>query len=86
MLETIRTTLLAGDNKKALIAIFDLNKRVMEQRGGAPWVELEPDQCLRVRVPSEICELCTQEQLIRNWDYEYFFTSYLNIANQAPVS
>jgi len=86
LLETIRATLLAGDNRQALIAIFDLNKRVMEQRGGAPWVELESNQCLRVRVPSETSELRTQEQLVRDWDYEYFFTSYLNIANQAPVS
>jgi hypothetical protein len=86
LLETIRTTLLAGDNQKALIAIFELNKRVMEQRGGAPWVELEPNQCLRVRMPSETSELLAQEQLIRGWDYEYFFTSYLSIANQAPVS
>jgi hypothetical protein len=86
LLETIRTTLLAGDNRNALTAIFELNKRVMEQRGGAPWVELEPNQSLRVRVPSETSELRTQEQLIREWDYEYFFTSYLNIANQAPIS
>lgn len=86
LLEKIRANLLAGDNQEALIAIFELNKQVMEQRGGAPWVELEPNQCLRVRMPNETSELLAQEQLQRAWDYEYFFTSYLSIANQAPVS
>lgn len=86
LLEHIRTTLLAGDNRKALIAIFELNKRVMEQRGGAPWIEVESNQSLRVRMPTETSQLRDQNQLERDWDYEYFFTSYINIANQAPVS
>ena len=84
-LEGIRGSLIRGNNRQALIHIFELNKRVMEQRGGAPWVELEPNQKLRVRVPSETSELLTQKQLITSWNYEYFFTSYLSIAHQAPL-
>ena len=84
-LEGIRVSLIRGNNRQALIHIFELNKRVMEQRGGAPWVELEPNQKLRVRVPSETSELLTQKQLITSWNYEYFFTSYLSIAHQAPL-
>lgn len=85
LLDGIRASLITGNNLQALEHILQLNKRVMEERGGAPWVELEPGEKLRVRVPSETSELCSQAQLLTNWDYKYFFNSYLSIANQAPV-
>jgi hypothetical protein len=86
LLGSLRDSLVSGNNRQAIYQILELNKVVMERRGGAPWVELEKGDKLRVRVQSETSELCSQPELRRHWDYEYFFTSYLSIANQAPVS
>lgn len=86
LLDGIRISLIGGNNRLAISQILELNKVVMERRGGAPWVELEKGDKLRVRVPSETSELCSQQKLVTGWDYEYFFTSYLSIANQAPAS
>ena len=55
----------------------------MEQRGGAPWVELERNNTLRVRVPQEKAELKEQPELVTAWDYEYFLSSYMKIASKA---
>jgi len=54
---------------------------VMEQRGGAPWVEIEKGDSLRVRVPSELAELRSQSSLQKDWDYDYFVESFMYIAN-----
>lgn len=86
LLNDIRDSLIGGNNIQAIKQILELNQVVMERRGGAPWVELEKGDKLRVRVPSETSELCSQQELLTRWDYEYFFKSYLSIANQAPVS
>lgn len=86
LLDGIRDSLIGGNNRQAISQILELNKVVMERRGGAPWVELEKGDKLRVRVPSETSELSSQQKLLTSWDYEYFFTSYISIANQAPVS
>ena len=62
---------------------FELNRTVMEQRNGAPWVERDTNSTLRVRVKSEVDQLRRQHQIESEWDYDYFFSSYLQIASKA---
>ena len=52
----------------------------MEQRGGAPWVEIEAGDTLRVRVQSETSELRSQAALETDWDYDYFLGSFIRVA------
>lgn len=82
-LERIRSNLVNHDTFAALRSIFELNRTVMEQRDGAPWVEQEPGGTLRVRVKSEVDQLRHQQQIESEWDYDYFFSSYLQIASKA---
>jgi hypothetical protein len=82
-LQTINSALRKNDTALAIKTIFELNKVVMEQRSGAPWVELESSGKIRVRVPTETYTLMSQEQLETDWDYEYFISSFLRIASQA---
>lgn len=83
LLSSINTALRSNDTATAIRHIFELNKVVMEQRSGAPWVEIEASGKLRVRVPTEGYSLRTQEQLEVKWDYDYFISSFLRIASQA---
>ncbi len=66
----------------AVMALLELNRIVMELRGGCPWVELENGSTLRVKVPNETAALLDQAELESQWDYDYFIASYINIASQ----
>ena len=68
--------------ESALNEVLELNKEVMQQRSGAPWVEVESGNTFRVKVKSEKAELRTQQALESDWDYDYFLGSYLTIAQQ----
>lgn len=83
LVQSISVALRNNDIEMAIERILELNKVVMEQRSGAPWVELEPSRQLRVRVPTETYALLHQEELEVRWDYEYFISSFLRIANHA---
>lgn len=83
LLEKIRSALRAGDAETAVLEILELNRRVMEDRDGAPWVEVENNGRLRVRVPKEAAVLRPLEELKYAWDYDYFMGSYLAIARDA---
>lgn len=80
-LGAILESLRGNNTTRALQQIIDLNRVVMEQRGGAPWVEIEKGDSLRVRVPSELAELRSQSSLQKDWDYDYFVESFMYIAN-----
>jgi hypothetical protein len=67
---------------EAVMALLELNRIVMELRGGCPWVELENGSTLRVKVPNETAALLDQAELESQWDYDYFIASYINIASQ----
>lgn len=82
-LASIRAALRGDDIESAFKEILTLNREVMEQREGAPWVEIEQDGTLRVRVPAESVELRSQQAIETAWDYDYFMSSYLNIAREA---
>ena len=81
-LEAILQAFRENDASRALTKILELNRVVMAQRNGAPWVETEVNRTLRVRVKSELAELCDQASLEQDWDYDYFLGSYLAIARQ----
>ena len=67
---------------RVITEILQLNKEVMQHRSGAPWVEVEPGNTLRVKVKSEKAELKSQQDIEQRWDYDYFLGSFLNIAKQ----
>ena len=78
-LEQFRTALIESDIRSALHVLIKQNEEVMQNRGGASWVELEGN-IIRVRVPSESGDLKGQQYLQEHWDYDYFLGSFKNIA------
>ena len=78
-LEQFRTALIESDIRSALHVLIKQNEEVMQNRGGASWVELE-GTIIRVRVPSESGDLKGQQYLQEHWDYDYFLGSFKNIA------
>ena len=81
LLTRILHDLRADKVRDALVDILELNRVVMEQRGGAPWVEMEEGDTLRVRVQSETAELRDQNDLETGWDYDYFLNSFIRMAS-----
>lgn len=79
-LEAIRNSLVNNNVEQAITRILELNEDVMKDRGGAPWVEIEKNKTLLVRVPGETAELLDKKELQSRWDYSYFLYSYLAIA------
>lgn len=81
-LKAIRNDLVDDNIEQAITRILELNKAVMKERGGtgAPWVEIEKNKTLLVRVPDEIAELLNKDVLKARWDNSYFLYSYLNVA------
>jgi hypothetical protein len=80
LLTSILAALHANEIGDALTNILELNRVVMDQRGGAPWVEIENGKTLRVRVESETSELRDQQYLEKGWDYDYFLGSFIHMA------
>lgn len=78
----IHRLLRTGRLREGLLRVLELNREVMRQRGGAPWVELESSRALRVRVKAENATVSDQKTLMARWDYDYFIGSFLNIALQ----
>ena len=76
----ILMALKGNDNKVAVELMLALNKKVMTLRNGAPWIELESNKTLRVKMKSEKAELKSQEILESKWDYDYFLESFLTIS------
>ena len=68
------------DIERVIKELINLNKEVMHQRSGAPWVEVESGDKLRVKIKSERAELAEQENIENRWDYDYFLGSFLRIA------
>ena len=62
-LERIRSALKHDEIEQALKLMLELHEVVMAQRGGAPWVEVGPDDILRVRMKQEKAELKDQKDL-----------------------
>ena len=71
----------SDDMPRVINETLQLNKEVMQQRSGAPWVEAESGKTLRVKVKSEKAELGLQMDIEQRWDYDYFLGSFINIAS-----
>ena len=82
LLRRLLDVLRSHNHREAVVALLELNRVVMELRGGCPWVELENGSTLRVKVPSETATLVEQSEMESMWDYDYFIASYINIASQ----
>lgn len=82
ILQRLLQALKNHNQHEAVMALLELNRIVMELRGGCPWVELENGSTLRVKVPNETAALLDQAGLESQWDYDYFIASYINIASQ----
>ena len=79
-LTAIRNDLFNNNVEQAITKILQLNGDVMKDRGGAPWIEIEKDKTLLVRVPDETAELLDKKELQTHWDNSYFLYSYLAVA------
>ena len=79
-LRAIRNDLVNNNVEQAIRKILELNKDVMGDRGSSPWVEIQENKTLLVRVPDETAELLKQKELDARWDNSYFLYSYLNVA------
>ena len=79
-LSTILHAISNNEIPQVISLLMQLNKDVMQQRSGAPWVEIESGKTIRVKVKSETAELRSQKNIEQKWDYDYFLGSFLNIA------
>lgn len=83
-LETFFTAINAGNAADAIAAILGQNKTLMQQRGGAAWVELDSKKTLTVRVRNDKSQL--PENLAETsqvWKNTYFLNSFLQVTRQA---
>ena len=79
-LTAIRNDLFNNSVEQAITKILELNGEVMKDRGGSPWIEIEKNNALLVRVPDETAELLDKKELQTHWDNSYFLYSYLAVA------
>ncbi len=69
-----------NDYKSVIFKVAELNKKVMTDRQGAPWIELDGKNLIKVRMKQEKFKLLKQEELLKHWDYDYFIGSFLDIS------
>ncbi len=82
LIEKSTHSLKAGHYREAIQTIAELNKKVMFDRQGPPWLEIENGSHLKVRVSNEKPKLLSNEELLNRWDYDYFLGSFLRIARK----
>jgi len=68
------------DYKSVIYEVADINKKVMDERQGAPWFEIDRNGKIKVRMKLEKFQLYKQEDLMGHWDYDYFLGSFLSIS------
>lgn len=76
------TSLREYDFKSVIYKVAELNKKVMGDRQGAPWIEVDGKKLLKVRMKQEKFKLYKQEDLLKHWDYDYFIGSFLDISKK----
>lgn len=79
-LRDILNKIQGSDLESAVKLILTLNKNVMKERQGAPWVEVENGNKLRVKIKDESKNLELEDKIITDWSYDYFIGSFINIA------
>jgi phospholipid N-methyltransferase len=74
-------TALKDNNYRLLInKLAQLNKKVMLDRKGVAWIEIDAKNNIKVRVKLEKFKLLGHEKLLVRWDYDYFLGSFLSIS------
>jgi hypothetical protein len=68
------------DFKSVIHKVAELNKKVMVDRQGAPWIEVDGKKAIKVRMKLEKFKLFKQSDLLERWDYDYFIGSFLDIS------
>ena len=68
------------DFKSVIHKVAELNKKVMRDRQGAPWIEVDGKKVIKVRMKLEKFKLFKQFDLLEHWDYDYFIGSFLDIS------
>ena len=81
-LQSILDAFKSHDMNRVIRELVQLNKDVMKQRNGAPWIEITSGKALDVKVKNEKGQLKKQIMLENKWDYDYFLGSYLSIARK----
>lgn len=66
--------LAAGHWRQAVEGVIEVNRLVMDARGGAPWLSVE-NGLVRVRLRDEAASLPQAEELARLWRNTYFLDS-----------
>ncbi len=73
-------SLRAHDYRSVILKVAELNKKVMLDRQGAPWLEIDGKGIIKVRMKQEKFKLFKQPDLLGHWDYDYFLGSFLFIS------
>lgn len=85
LINKILQSLKSKDYREVITHILELNKVVMKQRKGAPWLELESGRTFRVVMKNETAKLLTSKDLISRWDYDYFLGAFLKMSHHFVV-
>lgn len=80
LIQQVLNALKVHDYKLVIHHVAELNKKVMLDRQGAPWVEVDGKGIIKVRMKQEKFKLFTQQDLLEHWDYDYFLGSFLSIS------
>jgi hypothetical protein len=74
--------LAAGQWSRAIVAMLEWNRLVMEARGSGPWVRLEPDETLDVRYREAETRFPTADEVAQLWKNDYFIDSLKAVTQQ----
>jgi len=81
MINSALLAIKSEDYTTVIFQVLALNKKVMKQRKGAPWVDVESGKRMNVAMKSETTTLLSIEKLQKHWDYDYFLGSFLQMAH-----
>jgi len=79
-IQQVLNSLRSYDYISVIEQLADLNKKVMSERQGAPWIEVDSKKLIKVRMKQEKFRLFKQADLQEHWDYDYFLGSFLDIS------
>lgn len=86
-LTTLLQAINTGNGALVIDALLAHNKRVSLRRGGAPWVEFDREQQLKVRVKNDSGHLPTSFiEEAKHWRNTYFLGSFLNVIAQQHIA
>jgi hypothetical protein len=78
----LHASILRADADAAIRALVSQNTKLMRSRGGAPWIEIDGQQKLTVRVRNDRPQNLGALRNATGWHFNYFLYSFLSITNQ----